>query len=105
MQSSAEFYQNNKEFKPYDVVLKEEEIYESDGSDRYDQEQTSKYHEEKEIYEPDGYERYNQELPLKSYGLREADNIHGFRQNGNIDFLPLSMYFESFTKVKISAIL
>ena len=103
IKSSAEFYQNNEEFKPYHAVLTEEEIYETDGSDRYDQEQPSKYYEEKEIYEPDGNERYNQELPSKSYGEEEADKIRGFRQNGNIDFLPLSIYFESFTK--ISAIL
>ena len=101
IQSSAEFYQNNEEFKPYDPVLTEEEIYESDGSDRYDQEQPSKYYEEKEIYEPDGNERYNQELPSKSYGEEKAYKIRGFRQNGNIDFLPPFIYFETFTKVKL----
>ena len=102
-QSSAEFHQNNEEFIPYDTVPTEEEIHKSDDSDRYYQEQPSKYYEEKEVYEPDGYERYNQELPSKSYGEEKANKIRGFRQNGNIDFLPLSMYFESFTK--ISAIL
>ena len=47
IQSSPEFYQNNEDFKPYDPVLTEEEIYESDGSDRYDQEQPSIYYEVK----------------------------------------------------------
>ena len=99
IQSSAELYQNNEELEPYDAVPTEEEIYESDGPDRYDQEQPSKYYEEKEIYEPDGYDRDNQELSSKSYGEEEADKIRGFRQNGNIDFLPPFIYFESFTKI------
>ena len=96
IQSSAELYQNNEELEPYDAVLTKEEIYESDGSDRYNQEQPSKYYKEKEIYVPDGYDWYNQELPSKLYGEEEVDKIRGFRQNGNIDFLLRFIYFENF---------